>query len=101
MPGQCVYVGPFYEPLRQDRYGRRLSEVLLFGDFVLGWVRGLGIDRTGGVVSDAAMGNMPGITSWSLGPDDYLYVCTYAAYTQDVAGLFRMVARKDTAPVTP
>jgi hypothetical protein len=33
---------------------------------------------------------MPGITSWSQGPDDYLYVCTYGAYTQDVAAVFRV-----------
>lgn len=88
--GQCVYVGPFYEPRYSDRYAGQLEHVLLFGDFVLGWMRALRVDEAGGIKDDMLLGNMPGITSWSLGHDDYLYVSTYAAYTQDVAGVFRL-----------
>ena len=88
---QCVWVGPLYRPSRQDRYGGQLTNALLFGDFVLGWVRGLFFDADGHVIGDRPLANMPGITSWTLGPDDYLYVCTYAAYTQDLAAVFRVV----------
>ncbi len=92
VPQQCVYVGPQYVPADHNPYGGRLDHVLLFGDFILGWVRGLALDRNGQVTGDRLLGNMPGITSWSRGPDGHLYVCTYAAYTQDVVAVYKVVA---------
>jgi hypothetical protein len=56
-----------------------LTGVTLFGDFAVGYFRGMVLDAAGAVVdgSDKSLGYLSTVTSVEQGQDGYLYVTTY------------------------
>jgi glucose/arabinose dehydrogenase len=82
---RTVFVGGPYRGGPDDRYETYLDDVVLFGDFFTGWVRGMKVDASGKVVLDQHLGHLESVSSWDQGPDGYLYVATYGSYkSQDV-----------------
>jgi hypothetical protein len=59
-----------------ERYCGVLDQVLPFGDFFTGWVRGIGLGTDGSGRADFPLGHLPTVTSWREGPDGYAYVLT-------------------------
>jgi glucose/arabinose dehydrogenase len=74
---RAVWVGVVYEAPSVDRYYGLLDGMLLFGDFFMGWVRGLTVDEQGEVVADRLLGHLTDVTATRIGPDGYIYVLTY------------------------
>jgi glucose/arabinose dehydrogenase len=66
-----------------DPYGGRLAGHMLFGDFCLGFVRGLAIDGDGAVVSDQHLGHLANASAWDQGPDGHLYATTFGQCQTD------------------
>ena len=74
---RAVWVGTM--PLSDsgpERYCGLLDDVVPFGDFFTGWVRGLKLEMNGSVQSDRPLGHLPRVTSWRPGPDGFAYVLT-------------------------
>lgn len=74
---RAAWVGVLYESPAVDRYYGLLDDVLLFGDFFLGWVRGLKIDAAGEVEWDRLVGHLPSVVSVRIGPDGFIYFLTH------------------------
>jgi hypothetical protein len=95
--GRAVWVGTEYGNCGNDRYGGALTGVTIFGDFFAGWVRGMVLDNTGKATVDKSLGHLTVVSTWTQGPDGYLYVGTYggpydsAASAKDITGMFRAV----------
>jgi hypothetical protein len=86
---RAVWVGEVYESPSTDRYAGFHDDLVIFGDFYTGWVRGMRTDAHGEVTDDLLLGHLPGVSSWRVGPDGYMYALTYRA------GLKRALPRTD------
>lgn len=73
---RAAWVGIEYQPGKQDRYGGLLTGRMLYGDFYMGFVRGIVVDARGGVVDDRNLGHIDLPVAWRQGMDGYLYVAT-------------------------
>ncbi len=81
---RSAWVGIEYRPGERDRYNGLLTGKMLYGDFYLGFVRGVAISATGAVVSDQHLGHIDLPVAWQQGRDGYLYVGTmYASFDRD------------------
>jgi hypothetical protein len=92
-PRRSVWVGVQYEDCGNDRYGGAMTGVYLFGDLFAGWVRGAVIDDQGKKITDRAVGSMAALSSWTQGPDGYLYAVKFGSYgdhLNDTMGIFRV-----------
>jgi glucose/arabinose dehydrogenase len=73
---RAVWMGVKYEEPTVDRYYGLLDDVVLYGDYFAGWVRGVKVDDDGALAVDRLLGHLPAVTSVRLGPDGYLYLLT-------------------------
>jgi hypothetical protein len=73
---RAVWVGDVYDSPSTDRYFGFHDDLLIFGDFFMGWVRGLRVDADGAVTDDVFLGHLPSVTSFRVGPDGYMYALT-------------------------
>ncbi len=76
---RAAWVGVEHVAVGQDPYDGRLEGHMLFGDFCLGFVRGLALGDTGAVVSDVALGHLAHASAWAQGTDGYLYASTFGS----------------------
>lgn len=60
-----------------DRYRGHLDDRVLFGDYCLGFVRGLSVDAGGTVVADEHLGHLALPVAWREAVDGYLYTATF------------------------
>jgi hypothetical protein len=86
---RAVWVGEAYESPSTDRYFGFHDDLVIFGDFYTGWVRGMRADENGEIVEDILLGHLPGVSQWRVGPDGYMYALTYKS------GLKRALPRSD------
>lgn len=73
---RVVWVGDIKPDGGADPYCGRLDDVVFFGDFYAGWVRGLRVSGKGKVTQDALFGHLPKIVAWRFGADGYAYALT-------------------------
>ncbi len=77
---RVVWVGVEYpRGVATDRYDGRFFDKMLVGDFCTGWIRAIGLDDDGAIVSDEAAGHLDAATSWVVGPDGYVYASSYGS----------------------
>lgn len=76
---RAPWVGIEYVPGVTDPYKGLLSRKMLYGDFYLGFVRGIQLDIDGRIVSDQHLGHIELPVQWRQGRDGYLYVATMLA----------------------
>jgi glucose/arabinose dehydrogenase len=74
---RAAWVGVVYEAPSVDRYYGLLDGLLLFGDFFMGWVRGLAVNDDGELRVDRLLGHLTEVTAVRIGPDGYIYLLTY------------------------
>lgn len=91
---RSVWVGgPYLPPEGLDRYDGNLTGSLLFGDFRVGFVRGLRVDERAQIESDDHLGHLEWVTSSRMGPDGFVYLTTLGQCDRpgDIppAGVFR------------
>jgi hypothetical protein len=79
---RAVWVGDVYDSPSRDRYFGFHDDLLIFGDFFMGWVRGLRVDADGQVTDDLFLGHLPAVTSWRVAPDGYMYALTLSGVLQ-------------------
>jgi hypothetical protein len=93
---RTIWLGGTYpRTVEVDRYAGRMFDRMLVGDFAAGWIRLVGIDETGAVIHDKAAGHLEAGSSWSLGPDGYLYASTYGsslAWPYKTGAVYRAIA---------
>lgn len=73
---RAVWLGVRYEEPAAQRYYGLLDDLVLYGDFFTGWVRGVKVDAQGRIEQDVLLGHLTEVTSVRLGPDGYLYLLT-------------------------
>lgn len=73
---RSVYVGWIYEPMSDDPYEGRWDDVVVWGDFYVGFVRAALVDDLG---NSWHAGHLQFPTAWGRGPDGYVYVTAYPA----------------------
>jgi hypothetical protein len=73
---RAVWVGDVYDSPSTDRYFGFHDDLLIFGDFFMGWVRGLRVDADGELTDDVFLGHLPAVTSFRVAPDGYMYALT-------------------------
>jgi hypothetical protein len=76
---RAVWVGDVYDSPSTDRYFGWHDDMLIFGDFFTGWVRGLRVDDAGKVTDDVFLGHLPAVAAFRTGPDGYLYALRYGS----------------------
>jgi len=77
---RVVWVGGAYpRSITTDRYGGRMFDRVLVGDFAGGWIRLVGLDAADRVAVDEPAGHLEAASSWAVGPDGYLYASTYGS----------------------
>ncbi|MBL4683746.1 MAG: PQQ-dependent sugar dehydrogenase, partial [Nannocystaceae bacterium] len=74
---RVAWVGLQYMAEGGDQYDGALTGTVLFGDYCLGFVRGLDVDGNGTVVSDRHLGHLRFPTAWNEGTDGFIYVSTF------------------------
>jgi hypothetical protein len=85
--GRTVWVSPVYGNCGNDRYQDALTGVVLVGDFFTGWVVGMLLDDAGKKSRDANLGaTLTMISSFTQGPDGYLYATKFGRYHQGAEG---------------
>jgi hypothetical protein len=93
---RSVWVGGVYpRTVAVDRYAGRMFDRVLVGDFAGGWIRLLGLDDTDALVYDKAAGHLEAASSWSVGPDGYLYASSYGsalAWPYKTGAVYRAIA---------
>jgi hypothetical protein len=92
-PRRSVWVGAQYEDCGNDRYGGAMTGVYVFGDLFAGWVRGAVIDDANKKIADRPLGSLASLSSWTQGPDGYLYAVKFGSYgdhLMDTIGIFRV-----------
>lgn len=78
-----AWVGLEYNPQKSDPYKGLLTGKMLYGDFFVGFVRGIALDGEGEVVSDQHLGHLELPVAWQQGRDGYVYAATmYAGFDQ-------------------
>jgi glucose/arabinose dehydrogenase len=77
--GAVSWVGLEHRPGANDPYSGELAGKMLFGDFCLGYVRGLAIDDDEAIVSDTHLGHLHHASSWDQGPDGFVYATTFGS----------------------
>jgi glucose/arabinose dehydrogenase len=74
-PGQmahsAVILGPVYQG---DRYDGFLDNVLIYADYMQGWIRGARLDDNGDMVEDQHLLHTQKPVGFAIGPDGYIYV---------------------------
>ncbi len=97
---RAIWVGLEYRPVSKDRYQGLLKDLMLFGDFYMGWIRGL---RIRGTVKGESipLAHFSTVVSMQQGPDDYIYAATLFSQSfgfndadltpEDNGGLWRIV----------
>lgn len=73
---RAAWVGIEYLAGRQDRYGGLLTDRMLYGDYFMGFVRGVVVDVKGIVQDDTYLGHIDLPVAWRQGSDGYVYVAT-------------------------
>lgn len=80
-PFRTAWVGIEYVPPAEDPYKGLLTGKMLYGDFYLGYVRGITLDDEGRIADDRHLGHVELPVAWRQGRDGYLYVGTmYASF---------------------
>ncbi|HEY3494978.1 MAG TPA: PQQ-dependent sugar dehydrogenase [Polyangiaceae bacterium] len=74
---RAVWVGQVYDSPSVDRYFGFHDDLTIFGDFFLGWVRGLRVNDDGEVTDDIFLGHLPSVASFRTGPDGYMYALVH------------------------
>lgn len=74
---RVVWVGPHIEPMENDPYGGRLDGITFFGDFVVGWIRGLRVDAGGAITLDQHLGHLNHAGAWARAPSGVVYAMTF------------------------
>lgn len=74
---RSVWVGLVYEPNDNDRYQGRFDDVLLFGDFFVGFVRGRRADGTG---ESWPVGHLVFASAFRQAPDGYVYASAFGTW---------------------
>ena len=74
---RAVWVGQMYDSPSVDRYFGFHDDLLIFGEFFTGWVRGLRVDASGKVTDDVFLGHLAAVASWRTGPDGYMYALVH------------------------
>lgn len=96
---RVVWVGGVYpRTVAADRYGGRMFDRVLVGDFAGGWIRLIGLDAADQLIHDEPAGHLEAASSWAVGPDGYLYASTYGsalASPYKPGSVVRAVARDD------
>ena len=89
---RSIYIALEYLPGPNDRYEGLLDNVLVVGDFMTGWVRGIKTLTGNEVSQDFYLGNLLAATGWEVGSDGYIYVVTYSLWssTEGPNSFFRM-----------
>lgn len=77
---RSVWVGVAYEPNANDPYQGLFDDVLVFGDFFMGFVRGRRMDGEG---QSWPVGHLWQATAWRQGPDGYVYASTMGTWPTD------------------
>jgi hypothetical protein len=75
---RAVWVAPGVPPGQENPYRDRLSDVVLYGDLCVGFVRAMVVDADGAIIRDEAIGHLPNSSGWDVGPDGTLYAVTFA-----------------------
>lgn len=98
---RAMWIGMRYRPVRADRYEGLLTDRLLFGDFYMGWIRGMHVTPEGSDGRSTPLGHLSTVVSMQQGPDDYVYAATLFSQSYafndaeltpaDNGGLWRMV----------
>ncbi len=84
---RSAWVGIEYRPTEDDPYKGLLTGKMLYGDFYVGFVRGIALDQDGQVVSDQHLGHLELPVSWRQGRDGYVYVGTmFASFDREREG---------------
>lgn len=89
---RTIYIGLEYTPISEDRYNGLLTNAILVGDFMTGWVRAIVLLASNELAQDIYLGNLLFATGWDQGPDDYIYATTYSSWfsTEGSNSFFRM-----------
>lgn len=75
---RVVWVGIEYpRSVETDRYKGAFFDRMLVGDFAGGWIRAIELDDQDRVIYDEPAGHLDAATSWTLGPDGYVYASSY------------------------
>lgn len=80
-PRRVAWVGAEYTGASTDRYSGHLDGKILFGDYCLGYVRGLEVDDELNIISDEHLGHQPHTVAWNIGADGYLYAASFGRCT--------------------
>lgn len=73
---RAPWVGIEYVPGTTDPYKGLLTGKMLYGDFYVGFVRGIQLDVDGRIISDQQLGHIELPVQWRQGRDGYVYVGT-------------------------
>lgn len=74
---RSAWVGAVYRRDAFDRYEGRWNRTILFGDFFLGFVRGVRADDPG---ETWHVGHLQRLSAMAQGPDGYFYVTTFGTW---------------------
>ncbi len=86
---RVVWVGPHIEPMLGDPYQGKLDGLTFFGDFIVGWIRVLGVSTAGTITFDQHVGHLPHAGVWVRGPSGHVYALTYGPLkAMDPAALY-------------
>lgn len=92
---RSAWVGWHYVPNERDPYGGRWDDVLIFGEFYAGWIRG---KRTDGRGATWHVGHRQYVTSWNQGPDGYVYMVSLGTWPTDAPVAPSVIMRAVLAP---
>jgi glucose/arabinose dehydrogenase len=81
---RASWVGAEYVPDSYDRYARLLDNKMVYGDFYVGFVRGVALDVPGNIASDVHLGHLPLVVAWRQATDGYVYAGTMFDIQSDV-----------------
>ncbi len=73
---RAAWVGTEYRPAANDPYKGFLTGKMLYGDFYMGFVRGMMLDSEERVIRDEHLGHIDLPVAWRQGSDGFLYVGT-------------------------
>lgn len=78
---RAAWVGLEYVPGAVDPYKGLLTNKMLYGDFYMGFVRGIEVGADGEVLNDEHLGHIDLPVAWQQGRDGYVYAGTmFASY---------------------
>jgi len=106
---RAMWVGIQYDPSVSDRYNGLLNDVLLFGDFYMGWIRGLSISAARPSGDSKRLAHFCTVVSMQQGPDGYVYAATLFSQSfrfnaaeltsEDDGGVWKIVLTGETEEI--